>query len=243
MARGVLSAASSCAVITCMFLTLVKAQDTPSTQNVASPSSPNDPKSFQNTAFAPSQPSYSNTEGGADPPKDSMSLGEEENPPPRANDTSERPNAAPQDDSTSPGGDAGPQQNEGVPPQPGEGRMTMAASGAGASVNQAGTPDARGVSAGAVGAAAESALQKLTEFRPRHRKTVDGRLCAAAFVHEGQTYTDCTDARSPDGVTGREWCYVEVQLLGKGPKDWEPCSPPLNYSRQLRKKPRGNRQH
>lgn len=52
------------------------------------------------------------------------------------------------------------------------------------------------------GGQAESALQKLTEFRGRYRKTVDGRLCAAAFVHEAQTYTDCTDARSPDGTTG-----------------------------------------
>ncbi|KYK70234.1 PA14 domain-containing protein [Toxoplasma gondii TgCatPRC2] len=74
-------------------------------------------------------------------------------------------------------------------------------------------------------------LQRLTEFRQQHRKTIDGRLCAAAFVQDNQTYTDCTDARSPDGTSGREWCYVEVQLLGKGPKDWNYCSRPINYSK------------
>lgn len=47
-----------------------------------------------------------------------------------------------------------------------------------------------------------SALQRLTEFRQQHRKTIDGRLCAAAFVQDNQTYTDCTDARSPDGTSG-----------------------------------------
>ena len=32
-------------------------------------------------------------------------------------------------------------------------------------------------------------LQPLTKFRQQHRKTVDGRLCAAAFVQSRQTYT------------------------------------------------------
>jgi len=60
-----------------------------------------------------------------------------------------------------------------------------------------------------------------------HRKTVDGRLCAAAYVHNSQAFTvrthlvmvlqlclpgcqDCTSAANPDGVSGREWCYVEA---------------------------------
>lgn len=30
-------------------------------------------------------------------------------------------------------------------------------------------------------------------------------------------------------VQGGEWCYVEVQLLGKGTSDWNYCLPPLNY--------------
>ncbi|CDJ44746.1 hypothetical protein, conserved [Eimeria tenella] len=47
------------------------------------------------------------------------------------------------------------------------------------------------------------ALQSLTEFRQLHRKTVDGRLCAAAFVQDGRTYTDCTAVRNPEGVSGR----------------------------------------
>ncbi|PFH33427.1 PA14 domain-containing protein [Besnoitia besnoiti] len=92
-------------------------------------------------------------------------------------------------------------------------------------------------------------LQQLTQFRKQHRRTIDGRLCAAAFVQDDQTYTDCTTARAPDGATGKpvplesptetlpvnsflpggEWCYVEVQLLGKGGRDWNWCIPPIDY--------------
>ncbi|KAL8440426.1 hypothetical protein Efla_000314 [Eimeria flavescens] len=46
-----------------------------------------------------------------------------------------------------------------------------------------------------------AALQQLTAFRKNHRRTVDGRLCAAAFVQDDQTYTDCTTARAPNGTT------------------------------------------
>lgn len=74
-------------------------------------------------------------------------------------------------------------------------------------------------------------LEKITEFRQQHRKTLDGRLCAAAFLHDDQTYTDCTDAVSPDGTSGREWCYVEVQLLGKGARDWDYCKEAINYNK------------
>lgn len=73
------------------------------------------------------------------------------------------------------------------------------------------------------------ALQSLTEYRQQHRKTVDGRLCAAAFVQDDHTYTDCTTARNPEGVSGRQWCYVEVQLLGKGPRDWDYCQDVVDY--------------
>ncbi|CRG93344.1 LCCL domain-containing protein, putative [Plasmodium gallinaceum] len=77
----------------------------------------------------------------------------------------------------------------------------------------------------------ESSLEKITEFRQQHRKTLDGRLCAAAFLHDDQTYTDCTDATSPDGTSGKEWCYVEVQLLGKGSRDWDYCANAINYDK------------
>ena len=43
------------------------------------------------------------------------------------------------------------------------------------------------------------------------RRTLDGRLCAAAFVQNRQAYTGCTDAPNPDGESGRPWCYVESQ--------------------------------
>ncbi|KAF8823008.1 PA14 domain-containing protein [Cardiosporidium cionae] len=56
-------------------------------------------------------------------------------------------------------------------------------------------------------------LQELTEFRQRFRKTIDGRLCAAAFVQDDQTYTDCTDARSPDGSAGKNICQYHQILV------------------------------
>ncbi|CAI7717904.1 LCCL domain-containing protein, putative [Plasmodium vivax] len=76
-----------------------------------------------------------------------------------------------------------------------------------------------------------SALERITEFRQQHRRTLDGRLCAAAFLHDDQTYTDCTSATSPDGTSGREWCYVEVQLLGKGSRDWDYCANAVSYDK------------
>ncbi|GAW79088.1 LCCL domain-containing protein [Plasmodium gonderi] len=79
--------------------------------------------------------------------------------------------------------------------------------------------------------ATRTSLEGITEFRQQHRKTLDGRLCAAAFLHDDQTYTNCTNATSPDGTTGREWCYVEVQLLGKGSRDWDYCTNGINYDK------------
>ena len=55
-------------------------------------------------------------------------------------------------------------------------------------------------------------LQPLTKFRQQHQRTIDGRLCAAAFVQNRKAYTGCTDAPSPSGVSGRPWCYVEPQV-------------------------------
>ena len=55
-------------------------------------------------------------------------------------------------------------------------------------------------------------LQPLTKFRQQHRRTVDGRLCAAAFVQNRKAYTGCTDAANPSGESGRPWCYVEPQV-------------------------------
>ncbi|KAK2194655.1 bifunctional Calcineurin B protein/Fibronectin type II domain/Fibronectin type II domain superfamily/PA14 domain/EF-Hand 1 [Babesia duncani] len=83
----------------------------------------------------------------------------------------------------------------------------------------------------------KSELQKLTEFRQQHRKTVDGALCAAAFVRNGKTFTDCTKTEAPDGSAGREWCYVEAQLVGTGFRDWDFCAPIIDYD-MLRAKAR-----
>lgn len=74
-------------------------------------------------------------------------------------------------------------------------------------------------------------LQPLSQFRSQHHKTIDGRLCAAAFVQDRQTYTGCTDATNPAGESGRQWCYVEAQLLNQSPAaaNWAYCSPTIDY--------------
>merc|ERR1712013_790435 len=71
-------------------------------------------------------------------------------------------------------------------------------------------------------------LQPLTKFRRQHRRAIDGRLCAAAFVQNRKAYTGCTDAPNPVGESGRSWCYVEPQLLGDDPA-WNYCAPVVNY--------------
>ena len=48
-------------------------------------------------------------------------------------------------------------------------------------------------------------LQPLTDFRQQHRRTIDGRLCAAAFVQDRKTYTDCTTASIDLGCGLRVW--------------------------------------
>ncbi|ORM40020.1 Cleavage and polyadenylation specificity factor subunit 5 [Babesia sp. Xinjiang] len=71
----------------------------------------------------------------------------------------------------------------------------------------------------------------LTQYRARARRTVEGHLCASAFVEKNQIYTDCTLEVAPDGTENREWCYHESQLNGKLERDWGFCAPPLNYER------------
>ena len=59
-------------------------------------------------------------------------------------------------------------------------------------------------------------LQPLTKFRQQHRRVIDGRLCAAAFVQNRKAYTGCTEAPNPSGESGRPWCYVEPQVGALG---------------------------
>jgi hypothetical protein len=73
-------------------------------------------------------------------------------------------------------------------------------------------------------------LEPLIKFRQTHRKTTDGRLCAGAYVHNSQAYTDCTTAANPEGVSDREWCYVEEQAASAGPQKWDYCAPKINYA-------------
>mmetsp|Transcript_25595 Transcript_25595/g.59455 ORF Transcript_25595/g.59455 Transcript_25595/m.59455 type:complete len:149 (+) Transcript_25595:57-503(+) len=72
-------------------------------------------------------------------------------------------------------------------------------------------------------------LKPLTAFRQQHRRAVDGRLCAAAFVQDKQVYTGCTNAPNPDGSSGRDWCYVEPQVVVAGVDSWAYCAPVVDY--------------
>ncbi|CAJ1365944.1 unnamed protein product [Effrenium voratum] len=47
-------------------------------------------------------------------------------------------------------------------------------------------------------------LKPLTTFRQQHRRLVDGRLCAAAFVQDKRVYTGCTDAKSLEKRVGEK---------------------------------------
>lgn len=78
---------------------------------------------------------------------------------------------------------------------------------------------------------AREQLQPLTKFRQQHRRTTDGRLCAAAFVQNRKSYTGCTDAPNPAGESGRSWCYVEAQLLSADAAEaaWNYCAPVVDY--------------
>jgi len=73
-------------------------------------------------------------------------------------------------------------------------------------------------------------LEPLTKFRQTHRKTMDGRLCAAAYVHDSQAFSDCTSAVDPGGASGKEWCYVEEQVANAGTQKWDYCMPRINYA-------------
>ena len=62
----------------------------------------------------------------------------------------------------------------------------------------------------------------------KKRTTQDGRTCSQAFVQDGKTYFDCTNARSPDGqMKNKEWCYVD--LSQQGAKKWDYCKPIMDY--------------
>ena len=64
----------------------------------------------------------------------------------------------------------------------------------------------------------------------KKRTTQDGRTCSQAFVQDGKTYFDCTNARSPDGqMKNKEWCYVD--LSQQGAKKWDYCKPIMDYDK------------
>merc|ERR1711988_961560 len=80
------------------------------------------------------------------------------------------------------------------------------------------------------GVVAQSPVEPLAKYRQQHRKTMDGRLCAAAFVFDQQAYTDCAPTNSPEGVSDREWCYVEEQAAKSGARTWDYCAAKVDYA-------------
>nr|ABI14261.1 extracellular protein [Pfiesteria piscicida] len=75
-------------------------------------------------------------------------------------------------------------------------------------------------------------LAALAKFRQQHRRTVDGRLCAPAFVQSRQVFTGCADSPDPNGESGRPWCYVEAQAATRsGETSWAACAPVTDYAR------------
>jgi len=73
-------------------------------------------------------------------------------------------------------------------------------------------------------------LHALAKYRQQHRRTTDGRLCAAAFVQDREAFTGCTATKSPDGMSGREWCYVEAQVaMGSASPPWQYCASVADY--------------
>eukprot|EP00742_Colponemidia_sp_Colp-10_P013875 GILJ01015707.1.p1 GENE.GILJ01015707.1~~GILJ01015707.1.p1 ORF type:complete len:1281 (+),score=234.65 GILJ01015707.1:129-3845(+) len=77
------------------------------------------------------------------------------------------------------------------------------------------------------GNAALSSLVASSMRIGRRRRIADGRACAAAFVQDSKTYTDCTTIKAPDNSdTGKEWCYADGN---KGTPNWGFCAPPVNY--------------
>merc|ERR1712187_520030 len=64
-----------------------------------------------------------------------------------------------------------------------------------------------------------------------HRRTLDGRLCAAAFTVDQRDYSGCVTLPSPDGVVGREWCYVAEQVASAGANPWGFCAEAVSFGR------------
>merc|ERR1719313_1684075 len=61
--------------------------------------------------------------------------------------------------------------------------------------------------------ALEAEVREAPRYQQQHRKTTDGRLCAAASAQDEQTFAGCSSMASPDGSVGRPWCYLAPQLI------------------------------
>merc|ERR1719359_386929 len=76
-----------------------------------------------------------------------------------------------------------------------------------------------------------SEVLEAPRFQQQHRKTVDGRLCAAASAQDEQTFAGCSTLATPDGDIGRSWCYLSPQLVdaSSDSKNWQYCTGIIDY--------------
>lgn len=64
----------------------------------------------------------------------------------------------------------------------------------------------------------------------RKRLTTDGKKCASSFSANGQTFSDCTDSKAPDGtISKKEWCELDQDEIS--PRRWGYCIPEMNYDK------------
>eukprot|EP00747_Dinoflagellata_sp_TGD_P164388 gnl/TRDRNA2_/TRDRNA2_184266_c0_seq1.p1 gnl/TRDRNA2_/TRDRNA2_184266_c0~~gnl/TRDRNA2_/TRDRNA2_184266_c0_seq1.p1 ORF type:complete len:190 (-),score=28.23 gnl/TRDRNA2_/TRDRNA2_184266_c0_seq1:71-601(-) len=100
-------------------------------------------------------------------------------------------------------------------------------------------PPAAGAVSGPGGSLGAEDLRLLTQWRQQYRRTINGYLCAAAGVKDGVAFTGCTNMPNDDGEGGREWCYLDSDLLQDlppGAKRWGYCAPPLDLDAMRRQK-------
>lgn len=81
-------------------------------------------------------------------------------------------------------------------------------------------------------------LAPLARWRSQHRRTKAGYLCAAAGVQNRIAFTGCTILPTPDNTdSGREWCYLEPQVLAglpRGVRPWGYCAKEVDYDQLSR---------
>jgi hypothetical protein len=86
--------------------------------------------------------------------------------------------------------------------------------------------------------ATDEQLDTMSKFRQQHRRTLDGRLCAAAYEYKGKEFTSCTrtETPGPGHEIGRAWCMVDNALIdATTAPNWGYCGNVTDYDRLRRR--------